>query len=140
MPTLLDLADIPIPAAVEGISVADGARGAEFCGRDTTFIHNTCPFIDPIPEWRGVRTTRYTYARTLQGPWMLYDNEADPYQMNNLVDTPQMQEIQKSLDDAVYDWLQEIGDDFQPREVYWERHGFDVNEVGHIKITEENGI
>ena len=34
-------------------------------------------------EYRGVRTTRYTYCRDLNGPWLLYDNDSDPFQLNN---------------------------------------------------------
>ncbi len=34
-----------------------------------------------LSEWRGVCTERYTYARRTDGtPWLLYDNETDPYQ------------------------------------------------------------
>jgi len=36
-------------------------------------------------EYRAVRTSRYTYVRNLDGPWMLFDDEQDPWQMNNLV-------------------------------------------------------
>ena len=38
-------------------------------------------------EFRGIRTLRYTYAKDLEGPWLLFDNEVDPYQLNNLVGT-----------------------------------------------------
>ena len=27
--------------------------------------------------------------RSLEGPWLLYDNEADPYQQNNVLGEPQ---------------------------------------------------
>ncbi|MBN1126637.1 MAG: sulfatase-like hydrolase/transferase [Sedimentisphaerales bacterium] len=36
------------------------------------------------PEWRGVRTNQYTYAKWLTGQEELYDYASDPYQMNNL--------------------------------------------------------
>ena len=35
-------------------------------------------------EYRGLRTERYTYVRSIHGPWLLYDNQADPYQMHNV--------------------------------------------------------
>ena len=39
-----------------------------------------------IAAWRGVRTSCFTYARHLNHkPWLLFDNETDPFQMNNLV-------------------------------------------------------
>ena len=134
MPTLLDLAGVAIPETVEGVSLAAGARGAETCGPATTPLHNTCPFQDSVPEWRGVRSERHTFVRTLEGPWLLYDNEADPYQLANLVDRPQAAGVQRELDEALHGWLEEIGDDFQPREVYWERFGFDVEPSGHMQV------
>ena len=41
------------------------------------------------PEWRGVRTQRHTYAKWLDGKEELYDNIDDPYQMKNLVESPE---------------------------------------------------
>ena len=35
-------------------------------------------------EYRALRTNRYTYVRGLQGPWLLYDDEKDPFQLTNL--------------------------------------------------------
>jgi hypothetical protein len=35
--------------------------------------------------WRGLRSERYLFAATPQRPWMLFDMEEDPYQMNNLL-------------------------------------------------------
>ena len=36
-------------------------------------------------EYRGLRTTQHTYVRSIHGPWLLYDNAADPFQMRNLI-------------------------------------------------------
>ncbi len=36
------------------------------------------------PEWRGVRTQRYTYVRWLDGREELFDNHADPFQQCNM--------------------------------------------------------
>jgi arylsulfatase A-like enzyme len=38
-----------------------------------------------IPEFRGVRTTRYTFTQYPSGDMELYDNIADPYQLENIV-------------------------------------------------------
>jgi hypothetical protein len=38
----------------------------------------------PGNQWRALRTARYTYA-VAEGDWgMLFDNEADPFQLDNL--------------------------------------------------------
>ena len=34
----------------------------------------------------GVRTAQHTYCRNIWGKWLLYDNEVDPYQLDNLID------------------------------------------------------
>jgi hypothetical protein len=86
-----------------------------------------------------VRTKRHTYARTLQGPWLLYDNEADPYQRTNLVDDPAHRALQNSLEAELQGWLDRLGDDFQPREVYWERFGFTVDEWFQMPYDNEVG-
>lgn len=39
-----------------------------------------------FPPWRGIRSRKYKYARFQHKPWMLYDLEQDPYEMNNLLD------------------------------------------------------
>jgi arylsulfatase A-like enzyme len=128
MPTLLDLVGLPIPASVEGVSLGHAALTGETAGPESTFIQNTCPFGEPTPEWRGVRTRRHTYVKTLEGPWLLYDNEADPCQMDNLAGRPQAQKLQAELEDHLQVWLKQIGDDFAPREAYWKRFGYTVNE------------
>lgn len=139
MPTLLELVGLPVGQTVEGSSFAASALGAQFCGPSSAFIHNTCPFGEPLPEWRGVRTVRYTYVETRQGPWLLYDNEADPYQLSNLVDRAGWAHVRRDLAEELRCWLQAVGDDFAPREAYWERFGFQVDEVGQIPCVFEVG-
>jgi arylsulfatase A-like enzyme len=40
-------------------------------------------------EWRALRDKQYTFAvYRLDGHELLFDNQADPYQMRNLVDDP----------------------------------------------------
>lgn len=57
-------------------------------------------------EWRGVRTERYTYARTLyDSGWLLYDNQEDPYQQNNLIDQPEYKALQDKLDHQMLDFV-----------------------------------
>ena len=64
-----------------------------------------------VTPWRGVRTKRHTYARLNgRGPWLLFDNEADPYQLRNLVDDPGHAGTVRRLD-ALTDRLLREADD-----------------------------
>jgi hypothetical protein len=42
----------------------------------------------------------------------LYDNENDPYQLNNLVSDPAQQALMGQLDDQILAWLQALRDPF----------------------------
>jgi len=140
MPTLLGLAGVPIPASVEGKDFSRYMQGGEDPAEGATLI--TCP--SPFGEWtrahggreyRGVRTQRYTYVCTLDGPWLLYDNQADPQQLDNLVDKPQHQDLQIRLDALLRRKLQETGDGFLPGGKYIEKWGHRVNENGTVRYT-----
>src|ERR1039458_7530660 len=94
-------------------------RGGKNPGDGPTVI--LCPA--PFGEWprrvggkefRGVRTARYTYVRDLSGPWLLYDNQTDPYQTNNLANQPKYSRLQGKLDATLARKLKQRHDDFLP--------------------------
>ena len=86
-------------------------------------------------EYRGLRTARYTYVRDRQGPWLLYDNEIDPYQMRNLVRDPSAVSIRDKLDSALNKRLGRHGDEFLPGEDYLAERGYSVDETGTVPYT-----
>jgi len=133
MPTLLGLSDVEIPEAVEGIDRSRVILGTEKPDVDHAALM-TCPA--PFGQWsrdkggreyRGVRTTRYTYCRDLEGPWLLYDNEADPFQMDNLVDRPEHAKLQKKLDSRLNELLAKTGDEFLSGPELIKRSGYVVD-------------
>ena len=63
-------------------------------------------------EYRGLRTERHTYVRSIHGPWLLYDNRADPYQLHNLIDDPSRAGLIRKLDAMVMEWLKNAKDPF----------------------------
>jgi hypothetical protein len=67
-------------------------------------------------------------VRALEGPWLLYDNEKDPYQMQNLIGDTAHGALEAQLDAELEKWLERTDDDFQPREVYWRRFGYEVDD------------
>ena len=67
--------------------------------------------INAITPWRGVRTKRYTYAHLFNhGPWLLYDNQEDPYQLDNLINQPEYAKLQAKLAKRMRELMQEAGD------------------------------
>lgn len=130
MPTLCGLAGTPIPDGVEGLDYAPFLRGQAPPPRDDVVIACYCPFGEfdrqrrGGVEYRGLRTRRHTYARTLQGPWLLYDNHDDPHQLRNLVDDPGHHDLLKQLDHTLQQRLDERGDTFEPGERYRERWNY----------------
>ena len=83
-------------------------------------------------EYRGLRTRTHTYARDLDGPWLLYDNEADPFQMQNLVNRPEVESLQAELESQLQAKLDDRGDEFLPGEKYIEEWGYPLDESGTV--------
>jgi hypothetical protein len=89
-------------------------------------------------EYRGLRSSRYTYVRSLAGPWMLYDNATDPFQLNNLVGMPDFAAIQAGLDTQLAAQLAAIGDPFREGGWYINQWGYTVNpDDGSVPYTND---
>jgi arylsulfatase A-like enzyme len=138
LPTLADLAGLPVPASAEGTSYKDYLEGAADPKHGMTLlscIHPFGQFNRPQfwgYEYRGLRTVRYTYTRTLDGPWLLYDNQLDPYQLENLLDKPEAAEVQRELDAKLNARLEELQDDFRPGMEYIRKWGHEIDETGTV--------
>lgn len=118
MPTLLGLAGAPIPSSVEGLSVADAALGKRSDQQDAVLLMKMQPgggpwTINAATPWRGVRTKTHTYARLEDGgPWILYDNKSDPYQMKNLVNDPAHNALRDEMEATMQSLLKKAHDPF----------------------------
>lgn len=140
MPTLLSLCNLPIPETVEGVDYKGQLLGTEDLDIDGAFI--TCPV--PFHQWnykkggkefRGIRTERYTYAKDLNGPWLLYDNSSDPYQLDNLVNNPEYREIQTDLEAKLQKMLDKRGDKFLDGAEYMKAWGYHWDNNDSVKIS-----
>ncbi|WP_149241803.1 sulfatase [Dyadobacter sp. 32] len=123
LPTLLGLSGIKIPGSVDGEDVSKGILSPEKYPIDAALIMLPVPFHEYNfsnggREYRGVRTERYTYARKLNGPWLLYDNKTDPYQEKNLINKPECKDIQQQLEATLLKKLKETNDQFLPADAY----------------------
>lgn len=126
MPTLLGLAGIDVPKGVQGTDYAAMLRGERHDPpARSAFISLPAPITTAraygINAYRGVRTARYTYVRSLEGPWLLYDNLEDPFQKRNLINLPQVAAVQPVLERELQSWLHRLSDEFLPGDEYLER-------------------
>jgi arylsulfatase A-like enzyme len=143
MPTLLGLAGVKIPESVQGQDFSAIAAGAKREDADTAALLNLPASFSVIrrfgmAEYRGLRTLHHTYVRSIYGPWLLYDNQADPYQKHNLIGNSRYRDVQAALDRRLEARLKAAGDEFLPGARYIERanaqHYAEVNiEPGHVK-------
>jgi arylsulfatase A-like enzyme len=124
-PTLLGLLGVEVPAAMEGRNLAGHLTGrADEPAPDSVYIGEMVCCDQAVREnlvpWRGVRTKRHTYARSVEGPWVLYDNEEDPYQLDNLVGDEGLRE---ALEVELQRWLSRMDDEVVPADALLGRMG-----------------
>ncbi len=142
MPTLLGLAGVPVPPSVEGLDFSAHLRGnGPAPGDGGTVLTCVAPFGEfdrrnGGKEYRGLRTIRHTYVRDLAGPWLLFDDEADPYQQHNLVNTPENAALQATLDAQLQRKLKANGDEFLPAAPYIAKWGWQVDARGTVPYTQ----
>ena len=141
MPTLLGLAGLDIPASVEGLDWSGHMLGHRPAPADAALIACYHPFGERPrslggKEYRGVRTQQYTYVRDIEGPWLLFDNASDPCQMNNLLNRPQVADVQARLEDKLRELLKRTNDRFLPSEHYIRQWGYPTNADGTVPYTQ----
>lgn len=111
-PTLLALCSLPIPQHMQGSDLSQVALGRTQAGPEAVLLQIFVPFNgDAIAKpWRGLRTDRYTYARHEDAPWVLFDNQTDPWQMTNLVGEPAHRDLQQRLEAQLAALMKQQGD------------------------------
>ena len=127
MPTVLSLSGQSIPASVEGTNMATLFRSPRPAKPDEAALISC---VVPFHQWnygrggrefRGIRTARYTYVRDLNGPWLLYDNIQDPYQLVNMAGKADMVNTRNQLDELLNKKLRETKDEFLTGNVYMDK-------------------
>ena len=88
-----------------------------------------------------MRTPRYTYVRNIWGPWLLYDNVRDPFQLTNLLQQPesnssrsggQVAQVSSRLERLLQRWLHKLGDEFLSGAVLLKKAGLDHYWEAHV--------
>ena len=106
MPTMLELADVEIPGAVQGVSLLRAARESEWPGRDVVFssppLYNLGEMTMEVDHFaRG--NTEFQPAAITSGKWNLhYAAEGEPLELYDLeADPTQQQDVAASRPDEV---------------------------------------
>ncbi len=122
MPTLLTLCGLQIPEEVEGRDLSDVLRGKqpaeEPYGALMMGTGATADWGDGF-EWRAFRTKQYTYAVYLRdGEEHLYDDLADPLQMNNLAGNDDHKVVLADIKEKMRMEMERVNDRFHPVDYY----------------------
>ena len=143
MPTLLGLCNLPIPKTVEGEDKSAIMKGEKQDHTDAVLIASYHAFGQYSKElggkeYRGVRTKQYTYVKDLSGPWLFFDNQKDPLQLNNLVNDQKSQKIKKELEIKLTNLLNRTNDKFLPGMEYIKKWNYVIDKTGTIPYVKIN--
>lgn len=108
-PTLLDLANIPIPNGLDGTSLEPLLANPETDWRDHVFIehYKDGEADDPsglstrIPTYWAIRTDKWKYVEYINGDRELYDMVNDRYELENLASRPEYAELIQSFSEQI---------------------------------------
>lgn len=128
LPSLLSLAGVDVPDAVEGDDLSAVFAGSTKPADRYVLFMAVAPFGPSINAYRGIRNASYTYVRDSDGPWLLYHNADDPYQMCNLVEDPAHAALRLELDAELQRQLEKHDDSTMTREEAVAKWGYDTVE------------
>jgi uncharacterized sulfatase len=146
LPTLLDLAQIPAPAILEGESLLPLMRGEGQSDRSAVvgfqryeIEHDSWGGFQPV---RCLVSQRYKLVINLLHTDELYDLRDDPAELNNLIDDETSAAARDELHDRLLDWMNAKRDPF--RGPVWERRPWrDVHRLawrGQFRPRPADGI
>lgn len=119
-PTLCGLAGLEVPDSCCGQDFSPWISRGQGPDPDDQFIMHIAKDNasggqrHPAPLFRGIRNRRYTYFITGDGAEHLFDNDADPYQLNDLGAGPNHTEIRGRFRDRLRAHLTRARDTFEP--------------------------
>ncbi len=114
MPTVLSAAGIPVPETCAGAAYPLNGKGPDPDYQPIMHLSklNSSKGNDhPAPIFRGLRGKQFTYAAGPEGPMCLFDNVADPYQQNSLVEDKAHREQVQTWDARTRDTFAAIAAD-----------------------------
>lgn len=117
MPTILDWLDLPVPRTCDGASLLGHVRGAPparwrgevFFEHDfrTVKTQRAEAFLGIGSDecsYAAIRDARYKYVHFAALPPLLFDLAADPHEMRNLADRPEMAAVVRDYAQKMLNW------------------------------------
>lgn len=112
-PSLLDYANVKIPAAMQGRSFRKLLKGESSDWRDAIYYtYYEYPSGHNVKRHYGVRTDRYKLIHFYYDidEWELYDLQEDPHELKNLYEDPRYAGIKKMMHEKLDELREEYGD------------------------------
>lgn len=114
-PTILELAGVPVPQAMQGRSLLPILEGKKPSGwrKDWLYEYYEYPVDEMVPPQRGVRTDRYkliVYYTMQPTEYEMYDLQVDPEEKNNLWGQPAYGDLSQQMLHRVTELRRETGD------------------------------
>ncbi len=130
LPTFCGICGVDHGRELPGLDLSGMIRGEEEPKRESVLLQHVAARPDgglfAKNPWRAIRTRRYTYA--VKGdhrgatPWQLFDNENDPWQLENLIERDGIDVLAAELHDTLRQHLIDLQDDY-PLSAAWGRPG-----------------
>lgn len=130
VPTIMESLGLPLPKLLEGTSLLPTLADPQTAVNDAVFVefnryeidHDGFGGFQPI---RCAISGRYKLAINLLATDELYDLQADPEEMVNLINSAEHATIRDSLHDRILNWMNDTRDPF--RGYYWERRPWRID-------------
>ncbi|MBD3273861.1 MAG: sulfatase-like hydrolase/transferase [Candidatus Marinimicrobia bacterium] len=133
-PTLLGLAGVEIPEAMQGFDLSPTLLGENHQTPPSVFfqIFGPSPTRDVGGGWRGVRTGKYKYARYENEHWVYFDFQSDQEEIINLAGYDTSGGRLNQLHNLVERWMERTGDS-------WDQN-FDIPLADTLELTEQQAF
>ena len=114
-PTILDYMGVPVPECMEGKSMLPQIYDTDVKINDKVFCEFTRYEVDHdgfggLQMMRAVVSDRYKLVINLMDTDEFYDMEKDPYEVNNLINSPEYETVRNDLHDALIKHMNDTRD------------------------------